>query len=228
VGDKRGRFPTAAPATTGVPRAAPAIMAAMPRRRRVGRIGRRELHVIVLGLILLILGLVLGIGILWTIGVILLVVGLILELLGAVGRTVGPRRHYWSSSARHGRSNEEDANSAPGGAIPTRRSWVSQRRRLRAVIHALRGDGGHGILPVGGHRKSPLAVIGSLHRWPSDLPAEPADEARRLGPRPRGLARREGGTTCLRHGWTNGRARLRRRSRRTPRGGRRALRGRRS
>jgi hypothetical protein len=50
---------------------------------------------IVLGLICLILGLVLGIGILWTIGIILLVVGLILELLGAVGHAVGGRRHYW-------------------------------------------------------------------------------------------------------------------------------------
>jgi hypothetical protein len=51
--------------------------------------------VIVLGLICLILGLVLGIGILWTIGIILLVVGLILELLGTMGRAVGGRRHYW-------------------------------------------------------------------------------------------------------------------------------------
>jgi uncharacterized protein DUF6131 len=50
---------------------------------------------IVLGLICLILGLVLGIGILWTIGIILLVVGLILEVLGAVGHAVGGRRHYW-------------------------------------------------------------------------------------------------------------------------------------
>ena len=50
---------------------------------------------IVLGLICLILGLVLGIGILWTIGIILLVVGLILALLGSMGRAVGGRRHYW-------------------------------------------------------------------------------------------------------------------------------------
>jgi Family of unknown function (DUF6131) len=51
--------------------------------------------VIVLGLICLILGLVLGIGILWTIGIILLVVGLILWLLGSMDRAVGGRRHYW-------------------------------------------------------------------------------------------------------------------------------------
>ncbi|HUB40920.1 MAG TPA: DUF6131 family protein [Streptosporangiaceae bacterium] len=50
---------------------------------------------IILGLILLIIGIVAGIGILWTIGVIVLVVGLILALLGAIGRGVGGRRHYW-------------------------------------------------------------------------------------------------------------------------------------
>jgi hypothetical protein len=51
--------------------------------------------VIVLGLILLVLGFVLGIGILWTIGVILLVVGVIFWILGSMGRAVGGRRHYW-------------------------------------------------------------------------------------------------------------------------------------
>jgi Family of unknown function (DUF6131) len=51
--------------------------------------------VIVLGLICLILGLILGIGILWTIGIILLIVGLILWVLGSMDRAVGGRRHYW-------------------------------------------------------------------------------------------------------------------------------------
>jgi hypothetical protein len=50
---------------------------------------------ITLGLILLILGLIFGIGILYTIGIILLVVGLILALLGTMGRAVGGRRHYY-------------------------------------------------------------------------------------------------------------------------------------
>lgn len=50
---------------------------------------------IILGLILLLLGLVTGIGILWTIGVVLIVVGLILMLLGRSGRQVGGRAHYW-------------------------------------------------------------------------------------------------------------------------------------
>jgi hypothetical protein len=52
-------------------------------------------HVIVLGLILLLLGLVLGIGILWTIGIVLIVVGAVLWLLGATGRAVGGRAHYY-------------------------------------------------------------------------------------------------------------------------------------
>jgi hypothetical protein len=51
--------------------------------------------VIVLGVILLILGLILDAGILWTIGLILIAVGIILWILGAMDRAVGPRRHYW-------------------------------------------------------------------------------------------------------------------------------------
>jgi hypothetical protein len=50
---------------------------------------------ILVGLILLVLGLVLSIPILWTIGIIVLVVGLILLLLGSTGREIGGRRHYW-------------------------------------------------------------------------------------------------------------------------------------
>ena len=50
---------------------------------------------IVLGLILLIVGFIAKISILWTIGIILLVIGLILALLGAAGREVGGRRHYF-------------------------------------------------------------------------------------------------------------------------------------
>ncbi|MFG2982146.1 DUF6131 family protein [Streptomyces sp. NPDC048258] len=50
---------------------------------------------IVLGVILLIIGFLTGISILWTIGVILLVVGAILWILGAVGHSVGGRRHYY-------------------------------------------------------------------------------------------------------------------------------------
>lgn len=50
---------------------------------------------IVLGVLLLILGFVLGISILWTIGLILIVVGIILAILGMMDRAVGGRRHYW-------------------------------------------------------------------------------------------------------------------------------------
>lgn len=49
---------------------------------------------IIVGLILLILGFVLGISILWTVGIIVLVVGAVLWILGAVGRPVRGRR-YW-------------------------------------------------------------------------------------------------------------------------------------
>jgi Family of unknown function (DUF6131) len=50
---------------------------------------------IVAGLVLLVLGLVLGIGILYTIGIILIVVGAVLWLLGSTSRAVGGRRHYY-------------------------------------------------------------------------------------------------------------------------------------
>ncbi|MGH3875226.1 MAG: DUF6131 family protein [Pseudonocardiaceae bacterium] len=50
---------------------------------------------IVLGVILLVLGYLLGIQILWILGIVLLVVGAILALLGAVGRPIGGRRYYY-------------------------------------------------------------------------------------------------------------------------------------
>jgi hypothetical protein len=50
---------------------------------------------ITLGVILLILGMLLDISILWTLGIILVVIGVILFILGAMGRAVGGRPHYW-------------------------------------------------------------------------------------------------------------------------------------
>jgi hypothetical protein len=50
---------------------------------------------IVLGVICLILGVIFGVGILWTIGLILIVVGIILTILGMMDRAIGPRRYYW-------------------------------------------------------------------------------------------------------------------------------------
>ena len=50
---------------------------------------------IVLGAILLILGYVLNVGILYTVGVVLLVIGAVLWILGAVGRPVGGRKVWF-------------------------------------------------------------------------------------------------------------------------------------
>lgn len=50
---------------------------------------------IILGLVILVVGYLLNISVLWTIGLILMVVGAILWLLGATGRSVGGRSHYW-------------------------------------------------------------------------------------------------------------------------------------
>jgi hypothetical protein len=50
---------------------------------------------IFLGIILVVLGALLSISILYTLGAILLVVGVILWILGAAGRPVGGRPHYY-------------------------------------------------------------------------------------------------------------------------------------
>jgi hypothetical protein len=50
---------------------------------------------ILIGIILLVLGFLLKIAFLWTLGIVVLVIGLILLLLGAVGHEIGGRRHYW-------------------------------------------------------------------------------------------------------------------------------------
>jgi hypothetical protein len=50
---------------------------------------------IVVGLILLLIGLLLGSAILWTVGIVVLLIGGVLWLLGAVGRPLAGRRHYW-------------------------------------------------------------------------------------------------------------------------------------
>ncbi len=50
---------------------------------------------IILGLVLLIVGFVVKIGILWSIGIALLVIGLVLAVGGAMGHAVAGRRHYW-------------------------------------------------------------------------------------------------------------------------------------
>lgn len=50
---------------------------------------------IILGIILLIVGIIVKIGILTTIGIIILLVGLVLLGLGMAGRAVGGRKHYF-------------------------------------------------------------------------------------------------------------------------------------
>ena len=50
---------------------------------------------IIIGLILLVLGLVLSIPLLWTLGIIVLLIGLVLLILGSVGHAVGGRRWYY-------------------------------------------------------------------------------------------------------------------------------------
>jgi len=51
--------------------------------------------VILLGVLLLVLGFVLGINILWTLGIVLLVIGVLLLVLGSVGHPIGGRNYWW-------------------------------------------------------------------------------------------------------------------------------------
>jgi hypothetical protein len=50
---------------------------------------------IIVGIVLLLLGLVLSIPILWTIGIVLVIIGAVLWILGSTGRAIGGRNHYW-------------------------------------------------------------------------------------------------------------------------------------
>lgn len=50
---------------------------------------------IILGIVLLVLGFVFSIPLLWTLGIIVIVIGAVLYVLGATGRAVGGRNHYW-------------------------------------------------------------------------------------------------------------------------------------
>ena len=50
---------------------------------------------IIIGLILLLIGFLTGISILWAVGLVLVLVGAVLWILGAAGREIGGRRHYY-------------------------------------------------------------------------------------------------------------------------------------
>ncbi len=54
-----------------------------------------QMRMIITGLILFLLGMLLSIPLLSTIGIVLLVIGLVLLLVGRTGRHVGGRAHYW-------------------------------------------------------------------------------------------------------------------------------------
>jgi membrane protein implicated in regulation of membrane protease activity len=57
---------------------------------------RKEHHaMLILGIVLLLIGLLTGVALLWTIGLIFAVVGAVLWLLGAAGHQVGGRAHYF-------------------------------------------------------------------------------------------------------------------------------------
>lgn len=67
------------------------------RRRKAHPISEqgKRVEMITVGVVLLILGLVLHVAILWSIGVLLVLVGAALWILGAMGREVAGRRHYY-------------------------------------------------------------------------------------------------------------------------------------
>lgn len=50
---------------------------------------------IILGVVLIVIGAIADIGILYTLGAILAIVGVIFWILGAMGRAVGGRPHYY-------------------------------------------------------------------------------------------------------------------------------------
>lgn len=50
---------------------------------------------IVTGVLLILIAMLFNVPILYTIGIILVVAGAVLWILGAMGRAIGPRPHYW-------------------------------------------------------------------------------------------------------------------------------------
>jgi hypothetical protein len=71
------------------------------RRPGTGSVGgptsasAKELDMIILGVVLLIIGFIAHISILWTIGLILVIVGAVFAILGATGRAIGGRKHWY-------------------------------------------------------------------------------------------------------------------------------------
>jgi hypothetical protein len=50
---------------------------------------------IILGLVLMLIGFVTRVAILWSLGILVAAVGVVLLLLGAAGREIGGRKHYF-------------------------------------------------------------------------------------------------------------------------------------
>jgi hypothetical protein len=50
---------------------------------------------IILGLVLMLIGFVTKVAILWSLGILVAAVGVVLLLLGAAGREIGGRKHYF-------------------------------------------------------------------------------------------------------------------------------------
>jgi hypothetical protein len=72
----------------------PAEAPTLPPTPRIA-LASKENDMIVLGLVLLVVGFLLHISILTTLGIILLVIGAVLAILGGTGRMVGGRRHWY-------------------------------------------------------------------------------------------------------------------------------------
>lgn len=50
---------------------------------------------IIIGLVLMLIGFLTKIVILWSVGIVVALIGLVLLLLGAAGREIGGRKHYF-------------------------------------------------------------------------------------------------------------------------------------
>ena len=64
----------------------PQITMALPEEKK---------QMIGVGIVLMLIGFILAIPVLWSVGIVVLFVGLVLLLLGSIGHAVGGRRHYY-------------------------------------------------------------------------------------------------------------------------------------
>ena len=80
---------------TGLVVAAGLVASSLAKRYSVVHERLKGPQLIILGVVLVVVGLVAGIPIVETIGFLLVVVGVILAILGAMGRAVGGRKHYY-------------------------------------------------------------------------------------------------------------------------------------